>query len=46
MVDELTLNLTVKLHGTTQTRCIILSKANGNALDNVSCHGFRSCTIV
>jgi hypothetical protein len=46
MVDESTLNLTVILHGTTQTRCMIVPKANGNALDNVSCHGFRSCTIV
>jgi hypothetical protein len=31
MVDESTLNLTVKLHGITQTSCIILPKAIGNA---------------
>jgi len=29
MVDESTLNLTVPLHGTTQKRFIILSKATG-----------------
>ena len=38
MVDKSTLNFTVILHGTTQTRCMIVPKANGNALDNVSCH--------
>jgi len=49
MVDESTLNLTVSLHGTTQTRCIILPKATGNALttlNNISCRFFRSFTIV
>ena len=43
MVDESTLNLTVILHGTTQTRCIILPKVTGNALitlDNISCCSF------
>ena len=49
MVDESTLNLTVILHGTTQTRCIVVPKANGNALitlHNISCPFFRSFTIV
>ena len=49
MVDESTLNLTVKLHGTTQTRSIILPKATGDAviaLNNVSCHCIRPFTIV
>jgi hypothetical protein len=49
MVDDWTLNLTVILHGTTQTRCIILAKATGNALrtlNNISCRFFRSFTIV
>ena len=31
MVVESTLNLTVSLHGTTQTRCIILPKVTNNA---------------
>ena len=31
MVDESTLNLTVILHGTTQTRCIVVHKATDNA---------------
>jgi hypothetical protein len=47
--DKSTLNLTVNLHGTTQTRCIILAKATDNAvltLINVSWHCFRSFTIV
>ena len=30
MVDELTLNLTVKLRGTTQIRCIVVPKATAN----------------
>ena len=38
MVDESMLKLKVILHGTTQTRCMIVLKANENALDNVSCH--------
>jgi hypothetical protein len=49
MVDESTLNLTVILHGTTQTRGIILPKATDNALTtlcNVVCLFFRSFTIV
>jgi hypothetical protein len=49
MVDESTLNLTVILHGTTQTRCIILPKATDNALitlNNISGPFFRSFTIV
>ncbi len=49
MVDESTLNLTVILHGTTQTRCIILPKATDNALitlNNISWPFFRSFTIV
>ena len=49
MVDESTLNLTVTLHGTTQTRCIDVPTATGNALitvNNVSCHCIRSFTIV
>ena len=49
MVDKSTLNLTVILHGTTQTRCIILSKATDNALitlNNISWPFFRSFTIV
>jgi hypothetical protein len=49
MVDELTLNLTVTLHGTTQTRCSVVLKATGNALtttNNVSCRFFRSFKIV
>ena len=49
MVDESTLNFTVTLHGTTQTRCIILPKATGNALitiNNISWQFFRSFTIV
>ena len=47
--DESTLNLTVTLHSTTQTRCIILPKATDNALTtlcNVFCPFFRSFTIV
>ena len=31
MVDESTLNLTVILHGTTQTHCIVVPKATDNA---------------
>ena len=31
MVDESTLNLKVILHGTTQTRCIVVHKATDNA---------------
>ena len=31
MVNESTLDLTVILHGTTQTRCIVVPKATGNA---------------
>ena len=31
MVDESMLNLTVILHGTTQTRCIVVPKATANA---------------
>jgi hypothetical protein len=31
-----TLDLTVILHGTTQTRCIILSKATDNAQPSIS----------
>jgi hypothetical protein len=49
MVDESTLNLTVILHGTTQTRCIVVPKAKGDALitlNNISCCFFRSFTIV
>jgi hypothetical protein len=49
MVDESTLNLTVILHGTTQTRCVILPKVTNNALitiNNISCLFFRSFTIV
>ena len=49
MVDESTLDLTVTLHGTTQTRCIILPKATGNALitiNNISWQFFRSFTIL
>ena len=49
MVDESTLKLTVKLHGTTQTRCIVVPKAKGDALitiNNISCCFFRSFTIV
>jgi len=49
MVDELTLNFTVILHGTTQTHCFILPKVTNNALitvNNVSCLFFRSFTIV
>ncbi len=48
MVDELTLNLMVTLHGTTQTRCIIVPKATDNALTtlcNVFCPFFRSFAI-
>jgi hypothetical protein len=44
-----TLNFTVILHSTTQTRCIILPKVTANALitiNNVSCRFFRSFTIV
>jgi hypothetical protein len=47
--DKSTLNLTVILHGTTQTRCIVVSKATANALitlNNISWHCFRSFTIV
>ena len=49
MVDESTLDLTVILHGTTQTRCIVVPKATGNALvtlNNISWQLFRSFTIV
>ena len=49
MVDESTLNLTVILHGITQTRCIVVHKATDNAvitLNNISCRFFRSFTIV
>jgi hypothetical protein len=49
MVDESTLNLTVILHGTTQTRCIVVPKAKNDALitlNNISCCFFRSFTIV
>ena len=49
MVNESTLNLTVTLHGTTQTRWIILAKITNNAvitLNNVSYHFSRSITIV
>ena len=48
-VNESTLKLTVILHGTTQTRFMILPKVTNNALitiNNVSCHCFRSFTIV
>jgi hypothetical protein len=43
--DESRLNLTVILHGTTQTRCIILPKVADNALislHNIFCPFFRS----
>ena len=49
MVDKSTLNLTVILHGTTQTRCIVVPKAKGDALitlNNISCCFFRSLTNV
>jgi hypothetical protein len=49
MVDESTLNLTVTLHSTTQTRCIVVPKAKGDALitlNNISCCFFRYFTIV
>ena len=32
MVDESTLNLTVKLHGTTQTHCIVVLQVNDNKI--------------
>jgi hypothetical protein len=46
---ESTLDLTVILHGTTQTRCIALSKATDNTLitpNNISWQFLRSFTIV
>jgi hypothetical protein len=49
MVDELTLNLKVTLHGTTPTRCSVVPKATDNAfgtINNISCRFFRSFTIV
>ena len=49
VVDESTLNFTVTLHGTTQTRCIGVAKTVDHALrtlNNISCPFFRSFTIV
>ena len=49
MVDESTLNFTAILHGTTQTRCIVVAKTAGNALrtlNNISRPFFHSFTIV
>jgi hypothetical protein len=50
MVDESTLDLTVILHGTTQTRCIVVPKATDNALTtltkSLAISSVPSCTIV
>jgi hypothetical protein len=48
MVDESTLNLTVILHGTTQTRCMIVPNATSNSfatLDTGFCPFYRSLTL-
>jgi hypothetical protein len=48
MVDELTLNFMVILHGTTQTRCIVVPNATDNPHHPQQCllSFLRSCTIV